>query len=93
MTFTLNWNTVGVMFAIVGSLIGWLMLWRKAAVGEGQQKEDYKAMKKRLEEVEKEAEYLRGCNEKSNNELSKLTTDMSWVKTTLTEIKELVRPK
>lgn len=93
MTFTLNWNTVGVIFAIVSSLIGWLALWRKAAVNEGQQKEDFKTMKKRLEDVEKEAEFLRGCTEKSNNELSKLTTDMGWVKTTLTEIKELVRPK
>lgn len=89
--FSINLNT---LFAATATLIavgGWIALWRKTTITEGRHLEEVKNMKDRLTEVEKRSEFLRGCTEEANAELKSLRTDMGWVKTTLSEIKELLR--
>ena len=89
--FTVNWDTLIAAMGPLSAIVGWYVIARKAAVGEGKHLSEVSAMKDRLTEVEKRAEFLRGCNEESSAELKALKTDIDWVKLTLSEIKDLLR--
>jgi hypothetical protein len=89
--FTVNWNTFFAGLAGLLALVSWFATWRKTAMAEGKHLSEVSALKDRLTDVEKKAEFLRGCSEESNSELKAIKTDIEWVKLTLSEIKDLLR--
>lgn len=91
--FTVNWTVLLGVLAILTAVTGWLASWRKTAVAEGKHLEEVGALRKRIEDVEKEADYLRGCSDETKIAVKELSTDMKWVKDALSDIKALLQRK
>ena len=87
---------VAIILSAIATMIaisGWATTWRKAVMAEGKHLKEVEEVVKRMGEIEKEEEYLRGCAEQNRLGIQKLSTDIEWIKGALNEIKGMLKLK
>jgi len=93
MTVELDWGTATSAVAILGTVIGWVLLGRRHAVAEGRHLEEINNLKGRVGDLEKSEEYQRGCNETTTGALAEIRADMKWIIKAIDELRASIEGK
>jgi septation ring formation regulator EzrA len=84
----LSLDTVGIVVAVLATVIGWVVMARRAAVSEGRNLEKVRNLKGELEAMKGELKGIQECTQLNQVSNSGLKTDLEWLKAAVLEIKD-----
>ena len=84
----LSLDTVGIIVAVLATVIGWVVMARRAAVSDGRNLEKVRNLKGELEAMKGELKGIQECTKLNQVSNSGLKTDLEWLKAAVLEIKD-----